>query len=100
MASLLALIYLKKIPEPIIIFIAALIGLILEVLNSLELGCESHFELFEAITWLVFQRCGRQVGRGEGLAPPVVIGRRIREDGLAALEVGAFGAKLAEVSDF
>jgi len=30
MASLLALIYLKKIPEPIIIFVAALIGLILK----------------------------------------------------------------------
>jgi hypothetical protein len=38
--------------------LSTLVRLVLEILNSLGMGCEHHFDLFEGITWLVFQRAG------------------------------------------
>jgi hypothetical protein len=38
--------------------LSTLMRLVLEILNSLGMGCEHHFDLFEGIVWLVFQRAG------------------------------------------
>jgi hypothetical protein len=49
---------LKKIKTAHDKLLSTLMRLVLEVLNSLEMGCEHHFDLFEGIIWLVFQRAG------------------------------------------
>jgi hypothetical protein len=41
--------------------LSSLTRLVLEILNSLVVGQDSHFELFEAIVWLIFQRCGHAI---------------------------------------